>query len=92
MSAVTQQTAVRGGKKGPLFKTLKSLAKFRAALLVVALELVSLQGVLIVRATIETDKLVPFIVLGVVASLAGCALAVLYVYSQPELWVFKWED
>lgn len=79
--ALTQQLSDR--KKSPLFRTLRKLQAFRAALLVVALELVSLQAMLIVKGDLWA---------GVFASLAGCVLAGVYVLLSPELYVFRWDE
>lgn len=78
---MTQETT-RKSRREPLFRTLKKLQAFRAALLVVALELVSLQAVLLVE-----GKLWP----GIAASFAGCVLAGVYVLLSPELYVFRWD-
>lgn len=63
--------------------TLKQLQGVRAVLLGLALELVSLQGVLIAAGKIAA---------GLACSFAGVVMAGLYVLLAPELVLFSWDE
>lgn len=63
--------------------TLRKLATLRAAVLALALELCGLQAVALVQGAIWQ---------GLALSAAGICLAFVYVFTQPELLIFSWED